>query len=97
MPEDLTETSIRSIPGQKSVAGEMSNQSRGTRDISERMARAAQEVEAPVDCISAIGRETENTRMLADQVSDAASDLAKEVNVFAEDVSLGIDATSGQK
>ena len=35
--------------------------------------------------------------MLADQVSDAASDLAKEVSEFAEDVSLGIDATSGQK
>ena len=61
------------------------------------MARAAQEVEAPVDSISAINRETENTRMLADQVSDAASDLAKEVSEFVEDVSLGIDATSGQK
>ena len=61
------------------------------------MARAAQEVEAPVDSISAISRETENTRMLADQVSNAASDLAKEVSEFAEDVSLGIDATSGQK
>ena len=97
MPEDLTETSTRSIPGQKSAAGEMGNQSRVTRDISERMARAAQEVEAPVDCISAISRETENTRTLADQVSDAASDLAKEVSKFAEDVSLFIDATSEQK
>ena len=35
--------------------------------------------------------------MLVDHVSDAASDLAKEVSDFAEDVSLGIDATSGQK
>ena len=35
--------------------------------------------------------------MLADQMSDAASDLAKEVSEFAEDVSLCIDATSGRK
>ena len=97
MPEDLTETSTRSIPGQKSVAGEMGNQSRATKYISERLARAAQEVEAHVDSISSICRETQNTRMLADQVSDAASDLAKEVSEFAEDMSLGIDATSGQK
>ena len=96
MPEDLTETSTRSIPGQKSAAGEMGNQSRVTRDISERMARAAQEVEAPVDSIFSICRETENTRMLADQVSNAASDLAKEVSEFAKNMSLGIDATSGQ-
>ena len=33
----------------------------------------------------------------ADQVRDAASDLAKEVSEFGEEVSLGIDATSGQK
>ena len=75
----------------------MGNQSRATKDISERMARAAQGVEAPVDSTSAISRETENTRMLADQVSDAASDLANEVSEFAEDMSLGIDAASGQK
>jgi hypothetical protein len=75
----------------------MGNQSRATRDISERMARAAQEAGAPVDSISAISREKENTRMLADQVSDAACVLAKEVSEFAENVALGIDATSGQK
>ena len=97
MPADFTETSIRSIPGQKSVAGEMGNQSRAPKDISERLERAAQEVEAPVDSISSICRETQNTRMLADQVSDAASDLAKEVSEFAEEMSLGIEATSGQK
>ena len=75
----------------------MGNQSWAMRDISERMARAAQEVEAPDDSISSISRETENTQTLADQVSDAVSDLAKEVSEFAEEVSLGIDATSGQK
>ena len=97
MLEDLTETITRVDTRTESVAGEMGNQTRATKDISERIARAAKEVEAPVDSISAINRETENTRMLADQVSDAASDLAKEVSEFAEDVSLGIDATSGQK
>ena len=83
MPEDLIIKVDTQTDGQP-VAGDKS-------------ARAAQEVEAPVDSISAISRETENTRMLADQVSDAASDLAKEVSEFAEDMSLGIDATSGQK
>ena len=75
----------------------MGNQSRATKYISERLGRAAQEVEAPVDSIFSICRETENTRMLADQVSDAASDLAKEVSEFAKNMSLGIDATYRQK
>lgn len=35
--------------------------------------------------------------MLADQVSNAASDLAKEVSEFAKNMSLGIDATYRQK
>ena len=75
----------------------MGNQSRATKYISERLGRAAQEVEAPVDSIFSICRETENTRMLADQVSDAASDLAKEVSEFTKNMSLGIDATYRQK
>ena len=97
MLENLTETSTRSIPGQKSVAGEMGNQSRATKYISERLGRAVQEVETPVDSIFSICRETENTRMLADQVSNAASDLAKEVSEFAKNMLLGIDATYRQK
>ena len=89
MLEDLTETITKVDTQTESVASEMGNQSRATKYISERMARAAQEVEAPVDSISAISRETENTRMLADQVSDAASDLAKEVSEFAEECVAG--------
>ena len=44
MLEDLTETITKIDARTESVAGEMDNQSQATRDISERMARAAQEV-----------------------------------------------------
>ena len=44
MLEDLTETITKIDARTESVAGEMDNQSQATRDISERMARAAQKV-----------------------------------------------------
>ena len=76
---DLTETITKVDSRTESVAGNMGNQSQAIKDISERITRATQEVEAPADSISAVSRETENTRTLAHQVSDAASDLAAEV------------------
>jgi len=97
MLEEVTRTISRIDEQTESVAAEMGNQSKATKDISERMARAAVEVEGSVKGIEAVSREAQNTRDLADKVSEASTDLAREVNDFGEEVSHGIDATSGQK
>lgn len=97
MLEEVTQTISRIDSQTETVAGEMNDQSEATKEISERMARAALEVEGSVNGIEAVSREAENTRVLADKVSDASTDLAREVNDFGEEVSHGIDATSGQK
>lgn len=97
MLEGVTDTITQIDSRTASVAGEMGDQSTITRDISERMARAARDVEVSVDGIEAVSKEAENTRNLADQVSTASTDLAREVGEFGEEVSHGIDATSGQK
>lgn len=97
MLEEVTKTISRIDSRTATVASEMNDQSEATKEISERMARAAVEVEGSVKGIEAVSSEAENTRELADKVSEASVQLSREVNDFGEEVSMGIDATSGQK
>ena len=97
MLEEITGTIDRIDRRASDVADEMGEQSRITQEISERMARAAKEVEGSVDGIAAVSREAENTRNLADKVSEASDALSREVNEFGEELAYGIDETSGQK
>ena len=68
-----------------------------TKEISERVARAAAEVDGSIKWIEAVSIEAEKKRVLTGKVSDASTKLSPEVNNFGEEVSLEIDATSGQK
>lgn len=97
MLEHVTDTISKIDSRTETVAGEMEDQSAVTRDISGRMTHAAQEVEGSVNNIESVSREAETTRELADKVSEASNALAREVSEFGEEVSHGIDATSGQK